>query len=147
MQYNQLWFETMWDTREDDATKDLWKKEFRISVETLQYLLDLIGVNLQRLDTRFRKGIKVEKRLAIVIRRLSAGNSYRSVSKVFGVGKYTIIKIFQDGINHIVQLAPTFIKSPVTALETALATMSFLSRCRLRSIMFSFYSGCSSGFF
>ena len=26
MQYNQLWFETMWDTREDDVTKELWKR-------------------------------------------------------------------------------------------------------------------------
>ena len=85
MQYNQLWFETMWDTREDDVTKELWKKEFRMSVETFQYLLNLIGVNLQRLDTRFRKAIKVEKRLDIGIWRLSTGNSYRSVSKVFGV--------------------------------------------------------------
>ena len=32
MQYNQLWFETMWGTREDDITKELWKKEFRMSV-------------------------------------------------------------------------------------------------------------------
>ena len=75
MHYTQLWFETMWDTREDDVTKELWKKEFRMSVKTFQYLLDLIGVNLQRLDTRFRKAIKVEKRLAIVIWRLSTGNS------------------------------------------------------------------------
>ena len=125
MQYNQLWFETMWDTREGDVTKELWKKEFRMSVETFQYLLDLTGVNLQRLDTRFRKATKVEKRLAIVIWRLSTGNSYRSVSKVFGVGKSIDIKIFQDGINHIVQLAPTLIKFPVTALETALTTTSF----------------------
>ena len=71
------------------------------------------------------KAIKAEKRLAIVIWRLSTGNPYRSVSKVFGVGKSTVIKIFQDGINHIVQLASTFIKLPVTALETALATASF----------------------
>ena len=125
MQYNQLWFETMWDTREDDVIKELWKKEFRMSVETFQYLLDLIGLNLQRLDTCFLKAVKVERRLAIVIWRLSTGISYRSVSKVFGVRKSTVIKIFQDGINHIVQLAPTFIKFPVTALETALATMSF----------------------
>ena len=82
MQYNQLWFETTWETRENDVTKELWKKEFRMRVETFQYLVDLIGVNLQRLDTRFRKAIKVEKRLAIVIWRLSTGNSYRSVSKV-----------------------------------------------------------------
>ena len=26
MQYNQLWFETMWDTREDDITKEQWKR-------------------------------------------------------------------------------------------------------------------------
>ena len=82
MQYNQLWFETTWDTRENDVMKELWKKEFRMRVETFQYLVDLIGVNLQRLDTRFRKAIKVEKRLAIVKWRLSTGNSYRSVSKV-----------------------------------------------------------------
>ena len=75
MQYNQLWFETLWDTREDDVTKELWKKESRMSIETFQYLLDLIGVNLQRFNTSFRKAIKVEKRLAIVIWRLSTGNS------------------------------------------------------------------------
>ena len=61
MQYNQLWFETMWDTGEEDVTKELWKKEFRITVETVQYLLDLIGVNLQRLDTRFKKLSKLKK--------------------------------------------------------------------------------------
>ena len=49
------------DTREDDVIKELWKKEFRMSVETFQYLLDLIGVNLQRLDTRFRKATKLKK--------------------------------------------------------------------------------------
>ena len=96
-----------------------------MSVETFQYLLDLIGVNLQRLATRFRKPIKVEKRLAIVIWRLSTGNSYRSVSNAFGVGKSIVIKIFQDGINHIIQLAPTFIKFPVTVLKTTLATTLF----------------------
>ena len=124
-QYNQLSFESVWDTREDDVTKELWKKEFRMSVETFQHLLDLIGINLQRLDTRFLKAIKVEKRLAIVVWRLSTGNSYRPVSKAFGVRKSTIIKIFQDGINLIVQLAPTLIKFPVIALETTFATTSF----------------------
>ena len=49
MQYNQLWFETMWDTREDGATKDLWKKEFRISVET--DLIDLIRSNRRKFTT------------------------------------------------------------------------------------------------
>ena len=46
-------------------------------------------------------------------------------SKVFGVRKSTVIKIFQDGIRHIGQITPAFIKFPVTAFETTLATMSF----------------------
>ena len=83
--------------------------------------------NLQRLDTCFRKAIKVEKRLAIVIWRLSTGNSYRSVSKASGVGKFTVIKIFLDGINHIVQLTSMFIKFPVTTLETPLLLRHFKS--------------------
>ena len=45
--------------------------------------------------------------------------------KFLVVGKSTVIKLSQDGVNHIVKLAPTFIKFPVTALETALATTSF----------------------
>ena len=114
-------------TREEGVMKELWKTEFRMSVETFQYLLGLIGVNLQRLDTCLRKAIKAEKRLAIVIWRLSTGNSYRSVSKAFGVGKFTVIKIFLDGINHIVQLASMFIKLPVTTLETPLLLRHFKS--------------------
>ena len=76
-----------------------------MNVETFQYLLDLIGIDLKRLDTRFRRAIKMEKQLAIATWRLSTENSYRSVSKIFAVGKSTVIKIFQDGINSIVQLA------------------------------------------
>ena len=132
MQYNQLWFETVWGTCEDDVTMELWKKEFRMSVETFKYLLDLIGVNLRRLGTRFRKAIKVEKRTAIVIWTLSTGNSYKSVSRVFGVGKSTVIKIFQDGINHIVQLAPTFVKFPFTTLR------SNRQRCSIKKVFLEF---------
>ena len=58
------------------------------------------------------------------------------VCQVFGVGKSTVIKIFQNGINPMVQLAPTFIKFPVTALETALATTSFqeLTDCAISQV-------------
>ena len=57
-----------------------------------------------------QKAIKVERRFAEITLRLSTGNSYRSISKVFRVGKSTIIKIFQDGINANLQLTPIFVK-------------------------------------
>ena len=124
--YNQLWFESMWTNRENSIVRELWKKEFKMSVETFQFILDLVGRNLSRVDTKFRKAVAVEKRLAITIWRLATGNSYRSISKVFGIGKSTTIKIFQDGVNEICALAPTFIKFPNMMLETALAIKSFV---------------------
>ena len=37
------------------------------------------------MDTKFRKAITVEKRLAVVLRRFSTGNDYRTISKAFGL--------------------------------------------------------------
>ena len=84
VEYNQLGFETNWQNRETAFVKGMWKKEFRMTVETFRYLIGLVGRKLNKTDTFFRKAIKVENCLAVIIWRLSPGNSYRSISKVFG---------------------------------------------------------------
>ena len=63
--------------------KEMWKKKFRMTVEASHYLLGLlVGRKLQKVDTFFKKkAIKVEKSFAVIIWRLSTGNSYRSISK------------------------------------------------------------------
>ena len=47
--------------REDGVMKELWKKEFRMSVETFQYLLGLIGVIYSVLIPVFEKLSKLKK--------------------------------------------------------------------------------------
>ena len=54
MEFNQIWFETIWDNCK-------WRKEFRMSVETFHYVLGLPGRNLKKINTFFRRAIKVEK--------------------------------------------------------------------------------------
>ena len=48
----------------------------------------------QKCDTKLRKRIVVEKQLAVVLSRLSTGNSYRKIYREFGVGKSTIPSIY-----------------------------------------------------
>ena len=52
-----------------------------MTVEMFHYLLGLVGKKIKKADTSFRKAIKVKKRLAVIIWRLSSGHSYRSISK------------------------------------------------------------------
>ena len=67
-----------------------------MSLETFEFVVDLVRENIQKYLTTFRDSIKVKNRVAIGIWRRATRNSYRTVSKVFGFGKSTVIKITAD---------------------------------------------------
>ena len=46
---------------------------------------------MAKADTVFRKAVPIEKRVGVALWRLSTGNSFRTISKVFGIGKSTVI--------------------------------------------------------
>ena len=60
---------------------------------------------------------------------MATGNSYKSVSKVFGIGKSTVIKITVDFVKKVVRLALRFIKFWKTNYETASTVQLFRSFC------------------
>ena len=74
---------------------------------------------MQKQNTTFRNSIKIEKRVAVALWRLSTGNSYRTVSKVFGIAKSTVVKIVNNFCAEICNISPQFIKFPKNAVETA----------------------------
>ena len=110
MEYDQWWFERMWYKRHDFLFQDLWVKEFRMFPKTFVFVVDLVWENIEKHSTTFRDAIKVEKRVAVGIWRLATGNSYRTVSKVFGIDKSTVIKITADFVKEVVILASRFKK-------------------------------------
>ena len=57
--------------------------------ETFDELCRLLRGDLMRQETRLRKSVSVEKRVAVGVWRLSSGNSYRSCGLQFGLGKST----------------------------------------------------------
>ena len=71
-------------------------------------------------DTNFGDAIDVHKRVAVAIWILGTGHSYRSISKVFGIGCSSIHEIILECCAAICIIAPNFIKFPTTEIETAI---------------------------
>ena len=80
---------------------------------------------MAKADTVFGKAVPKEKRVEVELWRLSTGNSFRTISKVFGIGKSTVIKSVNELISELVRLSPEFIKFPKTTLETGAKIRNF----------------------
>ena len=79
-----------------------------MSPSTFEYIIGLVEQNMGKADTVFRKAVRIEKRVGLGLWRLSTGNSFHTISKVFGIGK-----------------SPEFIKFPKTTLETGAKIRNF----------------------
>ena len=54
----QGWFEEMY---QNPVLSALWKNDFRVSKETFDYICQLLGPDLSRQNTRFRKAVALNK--------------------------------------------------------------------------------------
>ncbi|CAM5150989.1 unnamed protein product [Natator depressus] len=67
-----------------------WLRNFRMRKGTFMELCNLLSPALKRMNTKMRAALTVEKRVAIVLRKLAMPDSYQSVGNLFGVGKSTV---------------------------------------------------------
>ena len=56
---------------------------------------------------------------------LATGNSYRTTSKVFGIGLSTVAKIMYEFCEAILEISHKFIHFPTNGRETAIAIQKF----------------------
>ena len=90
-----------------------WVENFRMKKETYSYLCDKLRCVIVRQDTRLRKAISVEKRVAITLWCLATPCEYRTISHLFGVARSTVCSIVQDTCRAIVStLMSTYIQFP-----------------------------------
>ena len=123
----QNWFERLWANRFDQYFREIWRKEFRFSVETFDFIKNLVRDKIEKQNTFFRKPIPLEKRVAVALWRLATatGNSYRSISKVFGIGLTSVAKIVYEFCESIFEEVGQFIKFPANGHKTALEMEKF----------------------
>ena len=61
LEYEQHWFESPWEHKNETVFKELWKREFRLKVETFQFVVNLVKNDMERRNTFWRNAIAVEK--------------------------------------------------------------------------------------
>ena len=125
LERQERWFETMCEHRENNGYRIYWKANFRMSGESFQQLARLVSPALIKRDTQFRRAIAVEKRVAIGIWRLSTGNSFTSIAKVFVVGKSTAVTICKEFCRELKRRSSKYISFYVTRRENVEAILKF----------------------
>ena len=108
---NQFWFESL---LQGDFVEDWWKENFRISRRTFEYIVQVVGPDLTKRDTRLPQCIHVNKLVAVVLWRLATGDTYRSTGLQFGIGRCTAMLITHDFCEAVAKRATEFIKFPAT---------------------------------
>ena len=73
-----------------------WLANFRMSQETFVYLCDQLTRSLHRGNTRFRKAIYVEQRVAIATWRLATNAEYRTIGHLFGASRSSVCGIVYE---------------------------------------------------
>ena len=125
----ERWFDVMWGNRHSPDFQLQWKLDFRMNGFNFEKLVNEVRHALEKQDTNMRKAIRVEKRVAIAIWCLSTGNSFRSVAKLFAIGKSTAVKITREFCKEFCRNSICFYKIPRNPLETAKAIQSFKQDC------------------
>ena len=90
-----------------------WVENFRVSRDTFQYLCDQLRPLIRKQDTRMRKSVSTERRVAITLWVLATPAEYRSVAHLFGLARCTVCKIVNETCRAIIQkLLPLYIRFP-----------------------------------
>ena len=101
------------------------KPNFQMERETFDELCRILRGDLTRQETRLRKPVSVEKRVAVGVWRLSTGNSYRSCGLQFGLGKSTAKVICQEFEEALCRKEELFIWFPYSEDEVQEAMDTF----------------------
>nr|CAH7738892.1 unnamed protein product [Callosobruchus chinensis] len=82
----------------------------RMTAEDFERLIIIVGPKISKMDTKFRKAIPVQDRLAITLRFLATGDSFTSLQYLFDVSKQRISIIIEETCNALIQALKEQIK-------------------------------------
>uniref|UniRef100_A0A1X7U837 Uncharacterized protein n=1 Tax=Amphimedon queenslandica TaxID=400682 RepID=A0A1X7U837_AMPQE len=92
---------------------DDWRENFRVSKSTFAVLCNCLRNDIAKSNTKLRKAIPTEKRVAITLWKLATNCEYRTIGHLFGVARGTACVIVNDVCKAIVKnLFSKYIRLP-----------------------------------
>nr|XP_039260615.1 uncharacterized protein LOC120336901 [Styela clava] len=73
-----------------------FKEYFRMSTKEFDKLLGIVGPKIEKLTTTYRRPISAAERLAVTLRFLATGDSYRTIANSYRLGISTVSLIVPD---------------------------------------------------
>ena len=90
-----------------------WRDNFRLSKETFLFIISMVGDSVKRKDTKLRKAISSQKRIAITLYFIGSTAEYRTIANLFGVSKSFVCQCIKDVSEVIVtKLMTVFLSIP-----------------------------------
>ena len=97
-----------------------------MSPERMEHLLTLVGPLIQKKDTRFRQAISASERLMLTLRFLASGDSQRSLTYLFRMGKKTVSRIVSETCEALGQvLQPIYMFAPENEKQWKMIAQDF----------------------
>lgn len=87
-----------------------YRNFLRMSSSNFENLLNLVAPFIQRKDTKFRKAISAQDKLALTLRFLATGDSFTSLQYLFKISKQAISKFVPEVCEAIISALKDNIK-------------------------------------
>ena len=110
----------------------------RLDPQLFQEIVDRVGPRIQKTDTFFRKALDPGLKIAVTLRYMATGESYRSLSFAFRVGHNTISLFVPQVCKAITEeYMGEVMKCPTTPEEWKMVAQGFADR-------WQWYNGCGA---
>lgn len=109
--------------------EERFKKYFRMTVHTFDHLLAISDPYLKKQDTRMRKAIEPELKLALTLHHLAEGASHSAIAAHYRLGRSTTSVIIYDTCKVLWKvLQPIYLKAPNNPAEWEAVAARFVSK-------------------
>ena len=106
---SQFWESDMLTT----FTSRQWTENFCLTKDTFMYMCNEFRARLTKENTRMRRAVSVEKRVAVALWRPATNCECRAIAHLFGISQSSVCLIVQEVCQVIVDvLVPKYIKKP-----------------------------------
>ena len=93
----------LYETMTNHWDEENWIKIVRMSNDAFNLLCNTLRPHISKEDTRFRKCIPAEIKLAATLKYLSQASDYRTIANLFGLGRSTACSIVHTICKQIVR--------------------------------------------